>query len=146
MSSSDKEELLLALSCERKRRRRWMHEINMKRERSGEYHRLCVELQSHEDSRTLSINFAVNSSAIPYCPPGKSVSKTQMSSARRDLDRSAASARLLFDGDDAILHNNSSNAFPPRQPAFCVAGPLGRLHTHRQNRSRVRLHRRMQCK
>jgi hypothetical protein len=26
-----------------------MHEINEKRERLGEYHRLCVELQSHED-------------------------------------------------------------------------------------------------
>ena len=30
-----------------------MHEINEKRERLGEYHRLCVELQS----RTFSINF-----------------------------------------------------------------------------------------
>ena len=49
-------------------------------------------------SRTFSINFSVNSSAIKYCPPGKSVSKTQMSAARRDLDGSAASARLLFDG------------------------------------------------
>jgi len=28
-----------------------------------------------------------------------------MSAARRDLDWSAESARLLFDGDDAILHN-----------------------------------------
>ena len=26
-----------------------MHEINEKRERLGENHRLCVELQSHED-------------------------------------------------------------------------------------------------
>ena len=26
-----------------------MHEINEKRERLGEYHCLCVELQSHED-------------------------------------------------------------------------------------------------
>ena len=50
-------------------------------------------------------NFSVNSSAIPYCPPGKSVSKTQMSAVRRDLDWSAASARLLFDGDNAVLHN-----------------------------------------
>ena len=89
-----------------------MHKINDKKERLGEYHRrlgeyhrLCVELQSHEDSRTSSINFSVNSSTIPYCPPGKSVSKTQMSAARLDLDRSAASARLLFDGDDAVLHN-----------------------------------------
>ena len=64
-----------------------MHEINEKRERLGEYHRLCVELQSHEDSRTFSINFSVNSSAIPYCPPGKSVSRTQMSAVRRDLVR-----------------------------------------------------------
>jgi hypothetical protein len=78
-----------------------MHEINKKRELLGEYHRLCIELQSHEDSRT----FSVNSSTIPYCPLGKSVSKTQMSAARRDLDWSAASARLLFDGDDAFLHN-----------------------------------------
>ena len=34
-----------------------MREINEKRERLGEYHRLCVELQSHENSRTFSINF-----------------------------------------------------------------------------------------
>ena len=66
MSSSDVEELLLlAQSCKRKRRRWWIHEINEKRERLGEYYRLCVELQSHEDSRTFSINFAVNSTAIP---------------------------------------------------------------------------------
>jgi len=26
-----------------------MHEISEKRERLGEYHRLCVELQSHKD-------------------------------------------------------------------------------------------------
>jgi len=111
MSGSDKEELLLlAISCKRTRRRWWMHEINEKRECLGEYHRLCVELQSHEDSST----FSVNSSAIPYCPPGKSVSKTHTSAARRYLDWSAASARHLFNGDDAILHNNSSNAFPPR--------------------------------
>jgi hypothetical protein len=82
-----------------------MHEINEKREHLCEYHRLCVELQSHGDSRTFSINFSVNSSAIAYCPPGKSVSKTQMFAARRDLDRSVASAYLLFDGDDAVLHN-----------------------------------------
>ena len=49
--------------------------------------------------------FSVNSSAIPYCPPGKPVSRTQMSTARRDLVWYAASARLLFDGDDAVLHN-----------------------------------------
>ena len=63
-----------------------MHEINEKRERLGEYHRPFEELQSHEDSRTSSINFSVNSSAVPYCQPGKSVSKTQMSAARRHLD------------------------------------------------------------
>ena len=39
-----------------------------------------------------------------HCPPGRSVSKTQMSAAHRDLESSAASARLLFDGDD-VLHN-----------------------------------------
>ena len=33
------------------------------------------------------------------------VSKTQKSAARRDLDWSAESARLLFDGDDAVLYN-----------------------------------------
>ena len=61
-----------------------MHEINEKRERLDEYYCLCVELQSHEDFRTFSINFSVNSSATPYCPPGKSVSKTlKMTSARR---------------------------------------------------------------
>jgi hypothetical protein len=132
MSSFYEEELLLsALSCKRKKRRWWMYEINEKRERLGEYHRLfCVELKSYEDSRIFSINFSVNSSAIPYCPPGKSVSKTQMSAARRDLDWSAASAHLLFDGDDAVLHNTirtpscrGHRSLPRRQPAFCVAEP-----------------------
>jgi len=105
MSSSDDEELLQALCCKRKRGRWWMQEINEKRECLGEYRRLCVELQSHEDLRTFSINFSVNSSAIPYCPPGRFVSKTQTSAARRDLDWSATSVRLLFYWDDAILHN-----------------------------------------
>jgi hypothetical protein len=53
----------------------------------------------------IRVNFSVNSSATPQCPPGKPVSRTQMSADRRDLDWSAASARLLFDGDDAILHS-----------------------------------------
>jgi len=44
-----------------------MHEINEKRERLGEYHRICVELQSHEDFRSSSINFSVNSSAWQIC-------------------------------------------------------------------------------
>jgi len=108
-----------------------MHEIIEKRERLGEYHRLCVELQSHEESRTFSINFSVNYSAIPNCPPGKSVSKTQTSAAHCYLDWSAVSARLLFDGDDTILrktirtlsHRGHSRC-PPRQHAFCVAEPL----------------------
>ena len=71
----------------------------------------------------------MNSSAIPHCPPGKPISKTQMSAARRDLDWSAASARLLFDGDDANLNiiqferlpAAGPDRCPPRQPAFCVA-------------------------
>ena len=127
MSSSDDEELLLALCCKRKRGRWWMQEINEKRECLGEYRRLCVELQSHEDSRTFSINFSVNSSAIPYCPPVRFVSRTRMSAAHRDLDWSATSALLLFDGDDAVLHNTvrlpaaGTDRCPPRQPAFCVA-------------------------
>jgi hypothetical protein len=53
----------------------------------------------------LSINFLVNFSAIPYCSPRESVPKTQMSAVRRDLDWSAASARLLFDGEDAVFPN-----------------------------------------
>jgi hypothetical protein len=110
-----------------------MHEINEKRKRLGEYHRLCV-------SRVLRVtcivqehffnNFSVNSSAIAYCQPGKSVSKTQMSAALRDLDCSAASARPLFDGDDAVLHNNferlpaaGTDRCPPRQAAFSVGEP-----------------------
>jgi hypothetical protein len=56
-----------------------------------------------------SINFSVNSSAIPYWPPGKSVNNTQLSVVRRELHWFAASARLLFDGDDAILHNTVRN-------------------------------------
>jgi len=74
-----------------------MHEINEKRERLGE--------NKNTHSRTFPINFSVNSSAISYCPPGKSVSKTQMSAAGRDLDWFAASARFPFEVDDAILHN-----------------------------------------
>ena len=118
MSSSDEEELLLllALICKRTSRRWWMHEINEKRERLGVYHLQLFFTSflysgwpvSYKKtySRTFSIIFfSTNSSAIPYCPPGKFVSKTQMSAARRDLDWSAASARLLFDGDDAVLHN-----------------------------------------
>ena len=101
-SSSDEEELLLlllALSCKRQRRRCWMLRLFSQGS--------CIpgDLYKNKYSRTFSINFSADSSAIPYCPPRKSVSKTQMSAARRDPDLSAASARLLFDGDDAILHN-----------------------------------------
>jgi hypothetical protein len=78
-----------------------MHEISEKRERLCEYHLSYRNTYS----RTSPVNVSVNCTAIPYCPPDKSVSGTQMSAARRDLDRSAASARRLFDGDDAILHN-----------------------------------------
>ena len=104
-----------ALSCKRKRGRWWMHEINKKRDRFGEYHLQLLSQGSctpgdlyrtkNTYCRTFSINFSVNSSAIPYCPLVKSVSRTQMSAARRDLDWSAALARLPFDGDDALLHN-----------------------------------------
>ena len=73
----------------------------------------------------------MSSSAIPYRPPDKSVSKTQVSAARRDLDWSAASARLLFDRDDAILiiqferlPTAGKDRCPPRLPAFCVAETL----------------------
>jgi hypothetical protein len=82
-----------------------MYEINKNRKRLGKYRRLCVELQSwpvsykNTYSRTFPINFSVNSSGIPYCTPGKSVSKKQMPAARLDLYWSAASARLLYDTD-----------------------------------------------
>jgi hypothetical protein len=56
-------------------------------------------------SNTFSINFSVNSSASPYCLPDKSFSETQMPTACCDVDRSATSARLLFDRDDATLNN-----------------------------------------
>lgn len=50
MSSSDEEQLLLLLSLQNKKKKRiWVHEINTTREQFGEYHRLCIELQSHED-------------------------------------------------------------------------------------------------
>lgn len=51
MSSSDEEELLLLLSLHRTERKRkyWVHPINKRREELGEYHRLCKELQTHED-------------------------------------------------------------------------------------------------
>ena len=74
------------------------------------YSRLHVSYKNTH-SCTFSINFSVNSSAILYCPPGKSVSNTQMSAARRDLDWSATSARLLFDGDDAVLRNTVRRSF-----------------------------------
>ena len=79
-----------------------MHEINEKMERL--YSGWPVSYKNTY-SRTFSINFSVNSSSIPFCPPVKTVSKTLMSTARRYLDWSAASARLLFDRDDAILRN-----------------------------------------
>ena len=79
-----------------------MHEINEKMERL--YSGWPVSYKNTY-SRTFSINFSVSSSAIQYCPPGKSVPKTHMSADRRDLDWSAASARLLFDGDDAVFHD-----------------------------------------
>lgn len=49
--SSDEEILLLlfALQSKKRKRRCWVHEINKKRETLGEYHRLCIELESHED-------------------------------------------------------------------------------------------------
>lgn len=50
MSDSDEEELLLLFALRRRvRRRKWVHEINELREYVGEYHRLCRELESHED-------------------------------------------------------------------------------------------------
>ena len=102
MSSSDDEDELrpLALSCKRKRRRWWMH-INEKRLL---YPGWPVSYKNMY-SLAFSINISVNSSAIPYYPPGNSVSKTQMSAARRDLDWSVEPASFLFDGYDAMLHN-----------------------------------------
>jgi hypothetical protein len=48
--SSVEEELLLLLAVRKKsRKRKWVHEINESREYVGEYHRLCRELQPHED-------------------------------------------------------------------------------------------------
>jgi hypothetical protein len=76
---------------------------------------------------TYSRTFSVNSSTIPYCTPGKSVYITQLPAARRGLEWSAASARLLFDGDNAMLRNTAGK--PARrghrsQPAFRVVGLL----------------------
>lgn len=49
-SSSSDEELLLLLALKKtKKRRKWVHEINEKREEFGEFHRLCKELSSYED-------------------------------------------------------------------------------------------------
>ena len=41
--------LLNLLLRKKWRKRKWVHEINESREYVGEYHRLCRELQSHED-------------------------------------------------------------------------------------------------
>ena len=48
--SAVEEGLLLLLAVRKKsRKRKWVHEIKESREYVGEYHRLCRELQSHED-------------------------------------------------------------------------------------------------
>lgn len=49
-SSSSDEELLLLLALNKtKKRRKWVHEINKKRDEFGEFHHLCNELTSYED-------------------------------------------------------------------------------------------------
>ncbi|XP_069684976.1 uncharacterized protein [Periplaneta americana] len=49
-SSSDEEEMLALFTVMRKcRKRKWVHDINKKREQLGEYHRLCRELESFKD-------------------------------------------------------------------------------------------------
>jgi len=62
---------------------------------------------SHKNtySCTVSIYFSVNSSPFRTAHLTNLSPRTQMSAACRDLDWSAASARRLFDGDDAVLHN-----------------------------------------
>ena len=51
MSNSDEEELLLLLLLRnsRKETRCWVLDTNKKRDKLGEYHCLCIALQSHED-------------------------------------------------------------------------------------------------
>ncbi|CAB3261699.1 unnamed protein product [Arctia plantaginis] len=50
-SDSDLEELLLLYAPSRLQKKRvWVHDINKNRKDLGEYHRLCRELASHEDS------------------------------------------------------------------------------------------------
>jgi hypothetical protein len=61
------------------------------------------------------------------------LSPKHMSAARRDLDWSAASARLLFDGDDAILHNivrTPSRRGHKSLPATAARFLCGRTFTH----------------
>jgi len=41
--------LLLLVGRKKSRKMEWVHEINESREYVGEYHRLCREIQSHED-------------------------------------------------------------------------------------------------
>lgn len=61
-SSSDEEFLLLCavLRNSRKRKRIWVHDINKKRDEVGEYHRLCRELESHEDRFFLYFRMSQN--------------------------------------------------------------------------------------
>jgi hypothetical protein len=127
LSSSDVEELLLlALNSKIKKRRWWMLQLFSQGFCTpGDLHRTRTRTPA-----LFQLIFLVNSSAIPYCPLVKSASKIQMSAAHRDLDWSVTSARLLFDGDDAILRNTvrtpptaGTNRCPPRQPGFCVAEP-----------------------
>jgi len=49
-SSSSDEELLILLALKiKKKKRKWVHEINVKREEFGEFHHLCKELSTYED-------------------------------------------------------------------------------------------------
>ncbi|XP_050498697.1 uncharacterized protein LOC126879571 [Diabrotica virgifera virgifera] len=48
-SDSDEEEVLLLIALLKRKKRKWVDNVNLKRHRYGEYHRLCKELESNED-------------------------------------------------------------------------------------------------
>lgn len=49
MFDSEDEVLLLYAMAKSKKKKLWVHEINKRRDQYGEYHRLCRELETHED-------------------------------------------------------------------------------------------------
>jgi hypothetical protein len=121
MSSSDEEEiLLLALSCKRKGRRWWMHEINEKRV----VLRVTCIVQEHVLPHLFQLIFQW------ILPPFRTARLANLSTVTtvRCPPRQPALCLTGMMQSYVIQFQNlpaaSTDRCPPRQPAFCVAGPL----------------------